>query len=56
MSDASRYKRHADILAIKIMRLQDKLYEDCHNDDLRQEIEELEDDYQYLRSRYEQCL
>ena len=56
MSDALRYKRHADAVALKIMYLQDKLYEDCYNNELRQELEELEDDYQYLRNRYEQCL
>lgn len=53
MTKAQRYKHLADRVAVEIMHLQDALYEDCHNDALRQDIKELEEDYQYLRSKYE---
>ena len=52
--DALTYKRHADEVAIQIMQLQDKLYYDCDNIELQQDIEDLEADYQYLRNKYEQ--
>lgn len=53
MTEAQRYKRLADEVAVKIMHLQDRLYEDCHNEELRQDIEDLQEDYQYLRNQYE---
>lgn len=54
MSKAEKYKILADEVATKIMHMQDALYEDCNNDELRQDIEDLESDYQYLRNLYEQ--
>ena len=53
MTKAQKYKNLADKVAVKIMHLKDALYEDCNNNALRQEIEDLEEDYQYLRNRYE---
>ena len=54
MNKALKYKRLADKVAIDIMHMQDALYEDCNNNELRQDIEDLELDYQYLRNLYEQ--
>lgn len=54
MSKAEKYKILADNLAVRIMHMQDALYEDCGNDELRQDIADLESDYQYLRNLYEQ--
>lgn len=54
MPNAEKYKILADEIAVKIMRMQDALYEDCGNNELRQDIADLELDYQYLRNLYEQ--
>lgn len=50
------YKRVADELAVIIMHLQNALYADVGNTELREAIDNLEEDYQYLRSRYEETL
>ena len=53
MTKTQQYKHLADKVAVEIMYLQDALYVDCHNDELRQDIADLEEDYQYLRNQYE---
>lgn len=54
MPNAEKYKILADEIAVKIMHMQDALYKDCDNNELRQDIEDFEEDYQYLRNLYEQ--
>lgn len=37
-------------LAILCMKLQDALYEDCYNEELRADLNDAEDEYQYVNA------